>query len=46
MDVTQLGLDPSFVRACEDSYMEFDVTDLTTTMEYDLVIRYVPQVNK
>ncbi|XP_021960938.1 laminin subunit beta-1 isoform X2 [Folsomia candida] len=34
---------PGFVRANEDSFIEFDVTDLTTTMEYDLVIRYEPQ---
>lgn len=37
---------PGFVRANEDSFIEFDVTDLTTTMEYDLVIRYEPQVSE
>lgn len=35
---------PGFVRTTDDSFIEFDITDLLTTMEYDLVIRYEPQV--
>lgn len=31
-----------FMKAFEDSYLEFDVDDILTTMEYDIVVRYEP----
>jgi laminin beta 1 len=35
---------PGFVRATDDSFLEFDVNDVTSSMEYDLIIRYEPMV--
>lgn len=35
---------PGFVRAVEDSSIQFTLDSITQTMEYDLVIRYEPQL--
>jgi len=33
-----------FVRTFDDSYLDFPVGNLSRSMDYDLVIRYEPQV--
>lgn len=32
------------MRVNDDSFLEFDINDVVRTMEYDLVVRYEPQV--
>lgn len=41
-ETTWTGL--GFMRVFEDSYLEFEIENIETDMEYDLVIRYEPQV--
>lgn len=33
-----------FMRAFENSHMEFTIDDIKVPMEYDIVLRYEPQV--
>lgn len=33
-----------FTRVYDDSFLEFDIDNVMRTMEYDLVVRYEPQV--
>ena len=35
---------PGFMRVSEGDSLEFYVDDIATSMEYDIVIRYEPQV--
>lgn len=32
------------MRVFEGSHLEFDVTDIPQSLEYDIVVRYEPQV--
>ncbi|EEC18262.1 laminin beta 1 chain, putative [Ixodes scapularis] len=41
-EATWTGL--GFMQVHEDSYLEFDVTDVPTSMEYDIVFRYEPKL--
>lgn len=41
-DSTWTGL--GFMRVFEGSHLEFDVTDIPQSLEYDIVVRYEPQV--
>lgn len=41
-DSTWTGL--GFMRVFEGSHLEFDITDIPQTLEYDIVVRYEPQV--
>jgi len=34
-----------FMRVVEGSKLEFDIENIETTMEYDLVLNYEPQVS-
>lgn len=42
-DSTWTGL--GFMRVFEGSHLEFDITDIPQTLEYDIVVRYEPQVS-
>ena len=33
-----------FMRVFDGSFLEFDIENIETSMEYDLVIKYEPQV--
>ena len=33
-----------FMRVYEGSHLEFDINDIQNTLDYDLVLRYEPQV--
>lgn len=41
-DSTWTGL--GFMRVFKDSYLEFEIENIETSMEYDLVLSYEPQV--
>ncbi|XP_035224803.1 laminin subunit beta-1-like isoform X2 [Stegodyphus dumicola] len=41
-EATWTGL--GFMRAFEGSHLEFDITDIPKSLEYDIVIRYEPQL--
>lgn len=42
-DSTWTGL--GFMQVHEDSSLEFDITDVPTSMEYEIVFRYEPKVS-
>ena len=35
---------PGFTRVFENSFIEFDIDNVERTLDYDLVVRYEPQV--
>ena len=35
---------PGFTRVFENSYIEFDIDNIERSLDYDLVVRYEPQV--
>ena len=37
---------PGFMRVFQNSFVEFDVDNIERTLDYDLVIRYEPQVRR